>query len=82
MIRVADVYQTIGIFRFAFHPSERLSSSSFPRLRSQPMNFCSDSLQVRPPMEKEKTLTTIPVVESFEALGYSLEQPFIVLTCA
>ena len=31
-------------------------------------------------MEKEETLTTIPMVESFEALGHSLEQSFVVLT--
>jgi len=79
MIRVADVYQTIGIFRprsieqtieFFYLPAFTFPTDEFL------LGFTPGAV----PMEKEETLTTIPIVESFEALGHSLEQSFVVCT--
>src|SRR4030042_178867 len=79
MIRVADVYQTTGIFR------PRSIDQTIEFFYLPPFAFPTDEflLGFTPravPMEKEETLTTMPMVESFEALGHSLEQSFVVLT--
>ena len=78
MIRVADVNQTIGIFR------PRSIDQTIEFFHLPPFAFPTDEflLGFTPgavPMEKEETLTPIPMVESFEALGRRLEQSFVVL---
>src|SRR4030042_666307 len=78
MIRVADVYQTIGIFRprsidqtieFFYLPAFAFPTDEFL------LGFTPGAV----PMEKEETLPPIPMVDSFEALGRCPEQSFVVL---
>jgi hypothetical protein len=78
-VRVADEYQTRGIFRPRpiDQAVELLQLSSF----ALPTNilllgFTPSAL----PMEKEESLTTIPLIETLEAVDCSLKQWFVVHT--
>src|SRR4030043_1780124 len=79
MIRVADVYQTIGIYR-PRSIDQTIEFFYLPAFAFPTDEFLFGFTPGAVPMEKEETLTPISMVESFEALGHSLEQSFVVLT--
>src|SRR4030042_4612164 len=79
MIPVADVYQTISLLR-SRSIDQTIEFFYLPAFAFPTDEFLLGFTPGAVPMEKEETLTPIPMVESFEALGCSLEQSFIALT--
>src|SRR5512139_2298030 len=78
MIRVADVHQTIGIFR-SRSIDQTIEFFYLPAFAFPTDEFLLGFTPGAVPMEEEETLPPIPMVESIEALDHRPEQFFIIL---